>query len=190
MGEIVVQKPLIVAIGASWPTIGYKPAVAMRVGYELRGMIESFGGSLFTGGVEGVGVDFYRGVINYCKEKELKEDRFFVVYPEIGMRPPMRYDNYAAEIGGNLAIVKGGKDMMERRQRLAETADFGVVLNGSHGTLDEAVQIIKAGKTLFALNSTGGVARLLRRYNMGQFLRNFDNIDDMLVELEKFIHKF
>ena len=74
------ESPIIGIIGATSPLPGYDSDDAYRMGYELREIVNDKG-VLFTGGVSGVGLDVYRGIVDYCVEKDV-EDRFFVLIPD------------------------------------------------------------------------------------------------------------
>ncbi len=176
--------PLIGVIGASAPTPPYRLEMGIAVGYALRGYIETAGGTVFTGGVAGVGVDTYIGVMQFCtraapRHGRILDDRFFALIPryhepsfmdsleallpkkptEMPYEPPGEY----AALGyltprGQVDCVYAGKNMEERRTYLAEIADVILVVNGGAGTLDEAHKALKEGKSIIALPYTGGAA--------------------------------
>ncbi len=184
--------PLIGVAGGTSPTPGYTQDVGMQTGYELRRYVETRDGTIFTGGVGGVGIDVYLGVVKFCVDKlkrrmplirngSMPEDKFFVLAP--------RYIYYAGKSGlfhrtesrridydiptsyevlgrltprGYLDVFRAGMDMDERRKYLASAADALVIINGGGGTLDEAINALKASKPVISLNS-GGVTRLLEK---------------------------
>ena len=153
--------------------------MGMKVGYVLRSYVEREEGSIFTGGVEGVGVDVYTGVTRFCIDEgirrgELLEDGFFVLIPEnieVGSKetyrtmkynPPDSYEALAQlSRRRELDIVRAGANMNERREKVAEVADVIITVNGGMGTLDEAVNALKLSKRVITLPYTGGAARVL-----------------------------
>jgi SLOG cluster4 family len=181
------QQPLIAIIGATVPTEGYGRGIGVEVGHLLRKHIEPRKGTLFTGGVDGVGVDAYIGVMKYCvdslkssPEKKISDDRFFVLVPEFDYVPvsrdlfegggyrivpfevPKAYRTLGAfSARGELDVVIAGKDMEERRDYLARVADVVIVVNGGSGTLDEAVTALLNDKPVIALACSGGTASIL-----------------------------
>jgi predicted Rossmann-fold nucleotide-binding protein len=176
------KSPLIAVIGATDPTPQYKPKMGIEVGYFLRKNLEDEG-TIFTGGVSGIGIDVYEGAMNYCKEAlnlhKPAIDRFFVLVPEnhyafdtdtqetylLQYRVPEKYFTLARSIPNNsLDAITAGVEMSERRQYLAELADVALVLNGGGGTLDEAFSIMARGKNVITLPYTGGAARLLQGF--------------------------
>ena len=158
------RSPIIGVIGATFPTMPYKKHMGMKVGYVLRSYVEREEGSIFTGGVEGVGVDVYTGVTRFCIDEgirrgELLEDGFFVLIPEnieVGSKetyrtmkynPPDSYEALAQlSRRRELDIVRAGANMNERREKVAEVADVIITVNGGMGTLDEAVNKIRGKK--------------------------------------------
>ncbi|MDP3882140.1 MAG: LOG family protein [Nanoarchaeota archaeon] len=177
------QRPFIGVIGATSPGAGYKKEDGIKAGYELRKFIENRAGTLFTGGVEGVGTDTYTGISRYCVEQGVKKgsmpsDRFFVLIPHnisvrdpenfqsrtsISYNPPEIYNSLSTVIGNKgLGIVRAGEEMGERREYVAEIADALIVLNGGLGTLDEAYGALKKNKPLIVLPQTGGIAADLK----------------------------
>ncbi len=157
--------PIIAVIGAAMPSEGYDQVAAYRLGYRLREMLDKEG-TLFTGGSPGVGVDIYGGIIDYCIEKGVN-DRFFTLIPE-GIEPFPGYSDLAKKRGSEVNIERLGKDMAERRSFLAALADMLVVVNGSSGTLDEALKGLVLGKLVLALNNSGGIANILPFIKSGE----------------------
>src|SRR3990167_6541755 len=100
------EHPIIGIIGATQPLPGYNPREAVKLGYLLRQSMEKKG-TLFTGGVHGVGVDIYRGIIDYCLEKNVS-DKFFILFPDINSNPPEEYFNLAKKANLALKIEKAG----------------------------------------------------------------------------------
>lgn len=182
------ELPLIGVIGSSAPVDVYRRDMGVSVGYELREYVDQKG-TIFTGGVSGVGVDVYTGVIELCKARSqegvMPDDRFFIMVPEfvdvdlgeyfdlhsldgvkkrIRYDPPTAYNRLASSTPrGHIDVVKAGNDMEERRKYMSEIADVLVVVNGGIGTLDEAFNMLKASKGIVALDYTGGAARILRK---------------------------
>jgi hypothetical protein len=179
------ERPLIAVIGSTQPTQGYSPLHGIGVGYALRGYMEKRSGTIFTGGVDGVGVDVYAGVIKYCLEQskagaKIADDRFFALVPQYSFIPAKRLFSFTEEQQatpfqlprtysmlalmtdkGKIDLVTGGTDLAERRRVLAETADIIITLNGSAGTLDEASMALRLGKPVITLPHTRGAATIL-----------------------------
>lgn len=175
---------LIAVIGASRPTKGYSSSMGRLVGYKLRESIKK-DDMIVTGGVRGVGLDVYRGVINYCKERKISDDQFMLIYPEILIWPPLEYFDYAREINKGLEIRIEGEDMLERREKLAEICDCAVVLNGGWGTLDEVWLFLLKKKPVFGLGYSGGAASYIKKLHDGKHVNNFENIDALIQEVKK-----
>ncbi|PIZ51645.1 hypothetical protein COY27_02930 [Candidatus Woesearchaeota archaeon CG_4_10_14_0_2_um_filter_33_13] len=95
--------PIVGVIGATNPSEEYHSEMGIKVGYELRNFIGYKNGSIFTGGVEGVGIDTYIGVMRNCMEHSRListegehlgfDDRFFILVPqsEQGVMPSMNF---------------------------------------------------------------------------------------------------
>src|SRR3989338_1652346 len=152
------QLPIIGIVGATRPGRDYVSNLGYETGYELRKYVEQRGGTLFTGGVEGVGVDAYVGVLKFCLEPDgrVKDDRFFVLVPafqSINTRLGTKRFDYEipasysalAHLGprGVLDSFVIDGDMEDRRRYVGEVADALVVINGSGGTLDETFQAVR-----------------------------------------------
>jgi predicted Rossmann-fold nucleotide-binding protein len=160
-----LQHPIIGIIGAINPSPEYDSDDAYRLGYDLREAIADKG-TLFTGGVPGVGIDAYRGITDYCRENGA-DDRFFVLFPE-GMEPPQTYFQLAKQTRNQaLRIVRAGKSLDDRRAYVGPLADVLVVDNGSSGTIDEALQTLVLGKQVVCLQNSGGAADVLTRFKNG-----------------------
>ncbi|MCM2325616.1 MAG: LOG family protein [Candidatus Woesearchaeota archaeon] len=171
-------QPIIGVIGATMPSIDYDPEKGFEAGYILRDILNSINGALFTGGVEGVGIDAYAGIVAYCQENKspinMPDDNFFVLVPEFeffqgrkGMNPfPYQLPQGYRALGmltskHHVTIETAGYDMAERRKYLSEIGDVFVVLNGGYGTLDEATMALMKQKPVVSLYNTGGAARIL-----------------------------
>ncbi|GEM_PF-3434817 len=175
--------PLIGVIGATNPTTQYKKEVGVSVGWILRDFIEISNGSIFTGGVNGVGIDVFAGITKWCIETGLKKgslppSKFFVLVPQFDESeleyfatsphvlpkyvPPTTY-NVLGVINseGNLNVVYAGNSMQERREYVGIVPDYVVAINGGFGTLDEAFCSLKANKPVIVMPETGGAARTL-----------------------------
>jgi len=154
--------PLIGFLGATSPSSGYNPAATFLTSSLLRKKMQK--GRMFSGGVEGVGVDAYFGAITRClTEKEKtgveQDDRFFILIPIQPYNPPPAYHYLAQTIGKRgCQIVRAGESMYERRVVLAAVADIGIVFNGGHGTLHEAVVAMNNGVKIIAFEGSGGTA--------------------------------
>jgi len=81
---------LIGVIGATMPSPKYDSDSGIEIGQRLRKYLDSREGFIFTGGVLGVGVDIYEGVIRECVRngyyspldgENRFDDRFFVLVP-------------------------------------------------------------------------------------------------------------
>jgi hypothetical protein len=183
------QSPIIGIIGATIPTEEYTRGMGIEVGYAVREHL-SEAGSVFTGGVDGVGVDAYAGIMKYCIDQglskgRLPEDRFFVLIPHYFMMGPPRrgirrqarveYDppqSYAVLAAlskeGKLSIERAGSTMDERREFVAGIADKLVVVNGGSGTLDEAINALEFGKPIITLPYTYGAASIIALAKKGK----------------------
>ena len=174
------ELPLIGVIGATVPLHGYNSLNCRMLGYKLRELVNG-GGTLFTGGVEGVGLDFYEGVSDYCEEHKT-DDKFFVLFPEFNFEVNKSYHDLAKKTKNKiLAIEKIGKDFEERRSYLAMLVDKLIVVNGSDGTMDEALKSLYFNKEVYSMAGSGGAADILKEIKEGKreklpFLENLDNL--------------
>ena len=188
------EHPIIGIIGALSPSQEYDNVDGFRIGYELRNIVNN-GGSLFTGGVPGVGLDAYKGIVSYCKEKGVN-DKFFVLVPET-IDPTQEYIDLAKQTkNGVLDIERLGRDYEERRSYLGSVADLLIVVNGSTGTLDEGLKGLLLGKQVICLESSGGAAEFLAKFKRGEIegisldidqelIRSFDSVRDIVNYLSK-----
>ena len=161
------EHPIIGIIGATSPLPGYDDDDAYRLGYELREVLGDRG-SLFTGGVYGVGLDVYRGIVDYCVENGA-EDKFFVLFPDMEFEPPEEYFRLAEKTkNGVLRVERVGEDMEERRSYLGAVADLLVLVNGSTGTIDEALKGLVLGKPVVCLQNSGGAAEVFSKIKRGE----------------------
>jgi len=161
------ERPLIGIIGASSPLPNYDSDDAYRLGYELRRIVSNRG-TLFTGGVSGVGVDVYQGIVGYCVEKSL-EDKFFVLFPEGNIQPSQEYFDLIKSLkNSTLKVERAGKDFEERRLYMSAIADALVLMNGSSGTVDEALKGLILGKPLVCLQNSGGAAEVIAKLKRGE----------------------
>ncbi len=164
------ETPLIGVIGATNPSADYTKILGRKVGYALREFIDDKHGTIFTGGVKGVGVDVYSGVVRFCYKKEGDpQHRFFVLVPEKvnkkSYHPPTNYDVLGClSPEGKLNVVRSGQSMVERRSHLAATADALVVINGGNGTLEEAMLSANYEIPIIVMNNSGGAAKILSSY--------------------------
>jgi len=140
-------------IGAAAPTKGYLPQIGVELGRKLRVYLGDKG-FVFTGGVSGVGVDVYQGVVEASNGEE---DRFFILLPE-GMFAGRDYGDISPN--GQVKTAHFGDDMFERRIGMGKVADALIVLNGRAGTLHEAVSALENNRKVIALNY-GGAGSLL-----------------------------
>lgn len=182
------ESPRIGIIGAASPTEPYSLSQGIKVGYEVRKFLENRAGTIFTGGVEGIGADAYLGIVKYCIDERIRtgkifDDRFFVAIPNHAFpdsvtggkkltlfSPPHVYEALARLISKeNVDIVRAGSNMYERRLNLASLADVLVVVNGGFGTDHEAHTALKLGKKVIALPYTGGTAELLSLVKEGAY---------------------
>ncbi len=175
-----INRPIIGIIGATAPTPPYKKEIGREVGYKLREYLASHSGTLFTGGVDGVGVDVYTGVLRYCiyeatQQGTFPDDHFFVLIPKYCQEPkgflarsPKQYslpNTYHALSSltrrGEIHHFYAGENMAQRRDYVSAIADVLVVINGGGGTFNEAIHALHYNKPLLALSSSGGAAHLL-----------------------------
>ncbi|MDO8508806.1 MAG: hypothetical protein Q7S27_03930 [Nanoarchaeota archaeon] len=193
------ERPLIGIIGAANPLPDYDSDDGYRLGYELREAVNNKG-TLFTGGVPGIGVDVYSGIVDYSVEKGL-DDKFFILFPEMEMEPSEDYFTLANKTkNGSLRVEKIGKDMGERRSYIAAVADLVVLINGSTGTLDETLKSLYLGKQILCLQNSGGAARVISRFKKGEveipldidksLITTFDSISELTKYLStEFLNK-
>lgn len=183
------EHPIIGIIGATSPLPDYDSDDAYRLGYELRQVVDNKG-SLFTGGVSGVGIDVYRGIADYCLEKGV-DDKFFVLFPNMDFEPPQEYFKLAGKTKNRvLRVEKVGQDMEERRSYVGAVADLLVLVNGSVGTIDEALKGLFLGKQVVCLQNSGGASDVLSRFKKGEIdiplnvdrelIKPFDSISEIV----------
>jgi len=183
------ESPMIGVIGATAPTTPYKDLQGFEVGYKIREFLEKNPGTIFTGGVGGVGSDVYFGIVKYCinqgvKTGEIPKDKFFVIVPngmayvdfkthrkvDLPFSLPETYTLLAKFLPKKkIDIVRAGNNMRERRLNLSSLADVLIVVNGSSGTDHEAYTGLKWGKKIIALPYTGGTAQLLNLVRKGEY---------------------
>ncbi|VVB79861.1 putative lysine decarboxylase [uncultured archaeon] len=167
--------PIVAVIGATLPQRPYKREMGAEVGYHLRKYLEKTKGTIMTGGVYGIGVDSYLGIVKFCRERKLSDDRFFTAIPETDLveeddclweveyQLPEPYNELARYMSkSEVTSYRVGKTMEERRTGLAEIADAFVMVNGGQGTLDEALLGLTKGKKVIILEESGGVAANLK----------------------------
>jgi len=157
-----MQGPFIVTIGSKRPSAKYDSRFSIDLGYSLRQDINDKPGTLFTGGVTGIGVDTYIGIIKGCLDLNYSDDRFFVLVAE-DFKPDNGYlkAKYMHSGQTNLNVQILGKNHIERRWHLSLISDYMITLNGESGTLEEALVGLEYGKSIITLPETGGVAELL-----------------------------
>lgn len=177
------DSPIIGVIGGTAPTEEYSRSQGLAVGYALRELVEELGGSIFTGGVDGVGVDVYAGIVKRSIELKSTNDHFFALVPEfdegrltqgaftlgsLGLKKgksynvPETYTVLSSLLSKDaVSLARAGKDMTERRKYVAEVADFLVMVNGGLGTLDEAFRALEKPIPVISLTNSGGTALLL-----------------------------
>jgi len=194
------ERPIIGIIGATSPLPGYDSNDAYRLGYKLREVVEKKG-NLFTGGVPGVGLDIYRGIVNYCVENGV-EDKFFVLFPNIEFEPPKEYFRLAEKTkNGILKVERVGNDMEERRSYVGAVADLLVLVNGSVGTIDEALKGLFLEKPVICLQNSGGAAEVISKFKGGEIeiplnvnrelIKPFDSISEIVTYLSnEFLSKY
>jgi hypothetical protein len=176
--------PLIAAIGAGDPDKPYTIPMGMKAGYGIAEYIDdNYHGTLFTGGMNGVGADIFVGVTRYRMHAShgqppvINFRHFFVLIPERETHSIMGFGEFiepfqesysyrqlAALTGDDIIRERAGDSLEERRICLAHTADFAVCLNGTGGTLDEAAMILQHGKPVITCAESGGVSEALQTY--------------------------
>ena len=72
--------PVIGVIGATSPNYEYSSEMGFMAGYAARQFLGDKNGHIFTGGVEGVGVDAFLGVATYALRKN-EVPRFAAIIP-------------------------------------------------------------------------------------------------------------
>lgn len=195
------ESPIIGIIGATSPLPDYDSDDTYRLGYELRDVVNKKG-SLFTGGVSGVGTDVYRGIVDYCIEHGV-DDKFFVLFPNMDFEPPKEYFRLAEKTkNGILRVERVGVDMEERRSYVGAVADLLVLVNGASGTIDEVLKGLYLGKPVVCLQNSGGAAEVISRVQKGEIdipldidrnlIKPFDSITEVVnylsnEELSKYV---
>jgi hypothetical protein len=187
-------------IGSTTPSASYRPEMGLAAGIASRMALEQLGGGyVYTGGVEGVGVDSYGGVLHYAYNHHV-DPKFFAIIPETytfvlnPKAPPkdrklktVAYslpDDYLEMQDLILSLhpereleeipaFYGGKGMVDRREIIVQIADALVMLNGSNGTLDEAIRAANLGIPLIVCEYSGGAARLLSLLVQGKELPSY-----------------
>jgi len=182
-------KFVIGIIGATCPGYDYSPDMGFVVGNQIRTFIDSpevkakFGDKvrIFTGGVEGIGVDAFMGVVS----AEPDDTKFFALIPKFDMvpdddmgvhimnkskKPVLRRERYSLPTAyKNIARIKNtqcrevvaGEDMSDRRAFVAGIADVLVMVNGGAGTLNEAMNALRMGVPVIVVGRTGGKTGIL-----------------------------
>ncbi len=174
------ESPIIGIIGATSPLPDYDGDDAYRLGYELRDIVNK-NGSLFTGGVSGVGIDVYKGIVDYCLEHGV-DDKFFVLFPDMKFEPLKEYFRLAERTKrGVLRVEKVGANMKERRSYVGAVADLLVLVNGASGTIDEALKGLYLRKPVVCLQNSGGAAEVLSKVQRGEIDISLD-IDRNLIK--------
>ncbi len=186
------EAPYIGILGATQPE-KYSRKQGIAVGSALRAYLEEAKGTLFTGGVDGVGVDVYTGISQFCVDAAVRtgtmpSDRFFVLIPNyysksrkgnvfgcsesdspVPFRVPVAYDALSFLIKRrSVDNVFAGDDLEERRRLVGEVGNVFIVVNGSFGTLDEVQHALRLSKPVITLASTGNAASYLAEIRSGQ----------------------
>lgn len=179
------RSPIVGIIGATSPDAEeYSPLMSILAAQQVHDFCEKHNGSVFTGGVGGVGIDAYTGIAMKLRGNPNGDDRFFVLIPSqcqvhfqqhgrvisrlVDYRHPFAYDHLATFIGSKkLDVAVAGRDMEERRRYVAEVADILVLINGSGGTLHESLCGLAKERPVLAISGTGGVADKLIRVKQG-----------------------
>ena len=186
--ENKLTRPIKVVIGASNPDYSYSPHQGVTAGH----LLSATAGSVVNGGVEGVGLDVFIGAAAHAAINKTDLD-FHALIPE-SYAVPLNQENYSTiheteESGAymslpfdipdsylevcklynkKLQIVRAGEEMSDRRLALAKIADVVIMINGSSGTLDEAIHSINMRKRLIICANTGGAANYLAQWIMGK----------------------
>ncbi len=184
--------PIIGVIGASNPDFYYCSQMGIVAGFLLAKRCHEKGGSIFTGGVDGVGSDVFTGVAMYCAKNKVKVP-FFVMIPngyehvEYSADQDIESDEQLdSELKATIEIlpfnlssaytsieqiaeveiekVRTGKEMSERRLYVAKGCDILVMINGGIGTLDEAKVAVANGKKVIVVNASAGAAGAVARW--------------------------
>lgn len=172
--------PIIGVIGASNPDYDYSPQMGIIAGFMIAKRCHEQGGSIYTGGVDGVGSDVFTGVALYCAKHNVKIP-FFVMIPSgyerivydgdapvdseiLPFELSTSYTAIAKITETDLQEVITGKEMSERRLYVAKGGDLLIVINGSTGTMDEAKLAVRHSKDVIVVKSTGGAASAISRW--------------------------
>lgn len=183
--------PAVGILGAQYPEYPYICKMGVEVGYLLRKYLPE-SGVLFTGGVQGVGEDVYGGIINYCIEYGLEEDRFFVLVPK-GDRPSEGYYKQTKRFSHKLEIIHQGETDIQRQEKMAEQGEVFIVVNGGYGTLNECVHAINRRRKIIVLPFTGGIAKEMAyakihginslKQKLSELDHHSDVIDSSMIEI-------
>lgn len=202
------ESPLIAVIGATNPGKDYDKKIGIDAGYYLRHSFHHKKGNIFTGGVNGVGVDIYTGIIKYCinRANNLINDNFFILIPsyhwniseldnhskKVPYEPPSAYESLGhISRKGKLDKIVAGVDMEERRKYLAMIADIIIVINGGSGTIHEAIEGLNNNKPVINLFNTGGATDILKNFGEGKriYTEGFIKEGDLLLANKKYLYQ-
>lgn len=189
------ESPIIGIIGSSLPDYNYTAQVGVASGYIISEYCHKNNGSIFTGGVSGVGADVFTGVSLYCSKFKKKDSKFFVLIPEktilnefhqnenkemeeISFNLPKSYQIISQLTDTKITEERTGRFLSDRRLYVAEVADILVAINGGYGTLDEAILALRKNKPVLVLYGSGGAAGALykAKFKLRQLEKQFDHL--------------
>lgn len=167
--------PIVGIIGSTSPSYGYVPALGTMVGFNVCKVLSKYENSaIFTGGVEGVGLDAYTGISMYRIANKDSMCKFFTLIPDTTKRRILNTKEYEdvpydlpyeysmvsrfAEMNGvkdTLSIVRAGHGMAERRDYVGAIPDVVILMNGSNGSMAEALCTLDNDIPLLVLPSSG-----------------------------------
>ena len=97
--------------------------------------------------------------------------------------PPKEYFSLAEKTKDKTVnIERVGDTMNDRRTYVAAVADVLIVMNGSVGTIDEAVKGLILEKPVLCLETSGGAAAVLSRFKRGEIQRLSINVNTELIQ--------
>lgn len=156
----------------------YNEDLCIAIGAALR-MFADKEGWLFTGGVEGVGLEVYRGIARYSSEHKI-DDRFFTLLPYGST--PWGYNEIARRLlKKEVKNESCGIDMSERRAAVSRVGTVLIMVEGGDGTWDEASQALRNKTPLISFYKSGGSAAEFAEER--DFVHPVADVNEMVVAL-------
>lgn len=174
------KSPRIGVIGGSYIR-SENAELCESIGSNLREFIGDKGW-LFTGGVGGVGVKVYRGVVTYSQQNKLK-DRFFALLPR-GRIAGASYDRLAEKISKiEVTNERCGTSWAERRQAMSKVGDVLIMVEGGGGTANEAYHAIRNHTPLISFYQSDGTSSKYDKQT--NYVHPVDDVTQMLSVLDR-----